>query len=86
MKIYITESFHTQIIKDSIEFDPTRFPELEGMNEEQILDYLNQNSSDMYLSEEDEQNDWSLYDVLTEQNTEREKEKNYETHIHVDND
>ena len=38
----------------------------------------------MYLTVEDEEMDWSIYDVLSEQETVREKEKNYETNIHIE--
>jgi hypothetical protein len=38
----------------------------------------------MYLTVEDEEMDWSIYDVLSEQETVREKETNYETHIHIE--
>jgi len=84
MKIYLTESFHTQIIKGTIDIEPSNYPELEGKTEDEILDYLNRNSQDMYLTVEDEEMDWSIYDVLSEQETVREKEKNYETHIYIE--
>jgi len=84
MKIYLTESFHTQIIKGSIDIEPSNYPELEGKTRDEILDYLNRNSQDMYLTVEDEEMDWSIYDVLSEQETVREKEKNYETNIYIE--
>ena len=84
MKIYLTESFQTQIIKGSIDIELSNYPELEGKTRDEILDYLNRNSQDMYLTVEDEEMDWSIYDVLSEQETVREKEKNYETHIHIE--
>jgi hypothetical protein len=84
MKIYLTESFQTQIIKGTIDIEPSNYPELEGKTRDEILDYLNRNSQDMYLTVEDEEMDWSIYDVLSEQETVREKETNYETHIHIE--
>jgi len=84
MKIYLTESFSTQIIKGTIDIEPSNYPELEGKTEDEILDYLNRNSQDMYLTKEDEEMDWSIYDVLSEQETVREKEKNYETNIYIE--
>ena len=84
MKIYLTESFQTQIIKGSIDIELSNYPELEGKTRDEILDYLNRNSQDMYLTVEDEEMDWSIYDVLSEQETVREKEKNYETYIHIE--
>ena len=84
MKIYITEGFHTQIQKGSIDIELSNYPQLEGKSKEEIIEYINQNCHEMYLSVEDEEMEWSLYDVLSEQNTIREKEKNYETYIHID--
>jgi len=37
----------------------------------------------IYLTVEDKEMDWSIHDVLKEQETVREKEKNYETSIHI---
>lgn len=84
MKIYLSESFHTQILKGSIDIELSNYPELEGKTDEEVIEYINQNCQDMYLTVEDEESGWSLYDVLSEQNTVREKEKNYETHIHIE--
>ena len=84
MKIYLSESFHTQIIKGSIDIELANYPQLEGKSTEEIIEYINQNCHEMYLTKEDEEMEWSLYDVLSEQNTIREKEKNYETYIHIE--
>lgn len=84
MKIYLSESFHTQIIKGSIDIELANYPELEGKSTEEILEYINQNCHEMYLTKEDEEMEWSLYDVLSEQNTVREKEKNYETYVQIE--
>ena len=86
MKIYITESFHTQVIKGSIEIDQAQFKELDGMTEDQIQEYISRYSEEMYLTEEHEEEGWSLYDELMEQDVVKEKEKNYETNVYIDKD
>lgn len=86
MKIQLVEAYHTQNIKASIEFDPSQFKELDGMTEDEIVKYIELNSSDMYLTEEDRENDWSLYDTLMDQDDMITKEKNYETFIYIDKD
>ena len=47
IKIYQTESFTTYVVREPITIDLDDYPELEGMSNEEIIDYLEENSSDM---------------------------------------
>ncbi len=47
IKIYQTESFTTYVVREGITIDLDDYPELEGMTNEEIVDYLGSNSCDM---------------------------------------
>lgn len=61
IKIYQTESYTTYIVREGITIDLDDYPELEGMTNEEIVDYLEENSSDMKP-----QND-EFYDSLSDE-------------------
>ena len=43
LKIQLSEGFHTWILKDSIEIDTDNYPELQGMDENEVLEYIKKN-------------------------------------------
>ncbi len=47
IKIYQTEEFTTYVLREPITIDLDDYPELEGMSEQEIVDYLEGNSCDM---------------------------------------
>ena len=47
IKIYQTESYTTYIVREPITIDLAEYPELEGMTNDEIISYLEVNSSDM---------------------------------------
>lgn len=47
IKIYQTESFTTYVVREGITIDLDDYPELEGMTNEEIVEYLEYNCSDM---------------------------------------
>jgi hypothetical protein len=47
IKIFKTESYTTYLVREGITIDLDDYPELEGMSNEEIIDYLEENSSDM---------------------------------------
>ena len=49
MKIRLTRSYTTYEVYDDLEIDPNDFPELEGMTEEEMLDYINENMYEMSM-------------------------------------
>ena len=44
LKIQLSEGFHTWILKDSIEIDTDNYPELQGMDEDEVLEYIKKNN------------------------------------------
>ena len=60
IKIYQTESYTTYVVRDAVTIDLDDYPELEGMSNDEIVDYLDGNSCDMKPQDED-------YDCLSEE-------------------
>ena len=61
IKIYQTESFTTYVVREPITIDLDDYPELEGMTNEEIVDYLEYNCSDMKSI------DGEFYDSLSDE-------------------
>jgi hypothetical protein len=70
IKLYATESYTTYVIKDSITIESDNYPELSGMNEEEILEYINLNGSSMKPTDDeyysDLMNELMSMDVISE--------------------
>ena len=47
IKIYVEESFTTTVIREEVIIDTDNYPELEGMDEDQISNYIDNNIWDM---------------------------------------
>jgi len=69
LKLYVEETFTTTATRESIEIDTNNYPELEGMDEDQISDYIDEHVWDMkptedgiYSSLGEELSDQSAYD------------------------
>jgi len=71
ISVRMTESYSTFVSRESIELDVEDYPELEGMTEEEIQDYIKSNSADMKPINEEYYS--SLYDELNQQDVVREK-------------
>lgn len=71
IKIYQTEEFTTYIVREPITIDLDDYPELIGMNNDDIIYYLEGNSSDM--KPQDSDNYESLSDELIEMDILKEK-------------
>jgi hypothetical protein len=54
IRIHQTESFTTYIVREAVTIDLDDYPELEGMTNEEIVDYLDGNSCDMKPTNEEE--------------------------------
>jgi len=65
VKIYQTESYTTYIVREPLTIDLDEYPELEGMTNEEIVDYLEGNSSDMKPQNEE------FYESLSDELIER---------------
>ena len=71
LEIRITESYVTWVVRDSIKINVEDYPELNGMSEEDMKDYIMSNASEMKPTNED----WydSLYDELIGEDVVRDK-------------
>ena len=47
IKIYAEETYTTTVYREAMEIDTDNYPELEGMTEDQISDYVDNNVWDM---------------------------------------
>jgi len=81
VKIYQTEEYTTYIVKEPITIDLDDYPELQGMNNEEIADYLDVSSCDMKAQDEDYD---SLSDQLSEQDILKDKIYNEEYSYRVE--
>lgn len=71
-KVCATESYCSYIIREDITIDVNDYSELEGMTDEEIIDYIESNSESMF-KKDDEENGYSLWDEMMEQDIRRDK-------------
>ena len=71
VKIYQTESFTTYVVREPITIDLDDYPELEGMTNDEIVYYLEGNSSDLKPQNSDSY--YSLSDELIDRDVIKEK-------------
>jgi hypothetical protein len=83
VKIYQTESYTTYIVREPITIDLDEYPELERLTNDEIIDYLEGNSSEM--KPQNEQYYDSLSDELVEKDIIRDKINNEEYSYRVEN-
>ena len=69
VNIRMTESYTTYVIRDSFTIDTDDYPELKGMRETEMLQYIHENSDSM------EHKEWeqTLWDVASEMDVLRDK-------------
>jgi hypothetical protein len=70
VKIYQTEEYTTYIVREPISIDLDDYPELEGMTNDEIVEYLKENSFEMKPQNEDYD---SLSDELEEKDILKDK-------------
>ena len=82
IEVRVTESYSTWVVRESMEINVADYPELEGMTEEEMSDYITSNASDMKSSNEE----WydSLYEELLQMDVTREKITGEETEVVVE--
>jgi len=82
IEVRMTESYSTWVVRESMEINVEDYPELEGMTEEEMTDYIVSNASEMKPSNEE----WydSLYDELMQMDVTREKITGEESDIVVE--
>ena len=67
LKIQLSEGFHTWILKNSIEIDTDNYPELQGMDENEVLEYIKKNNEQIKYKGGESSEDWTLFDDMFEQ-------------------
>jgi hypothetical protein len=82
IEVRMTESYSTWVVRESMEINVEDYPELEGMTEEEMTDYIMSNASDMKSSNEE----WydSLYEELLQMDVVRDKITGEESEIVVE--
>ena len=71
IEVRMTESYSTWVVRESMEINIADYPELEGMTEEEMKDYIMSNASDMKPTNDEYYSD--LYDELNQADVIREK-------------
>ncbi len=71
-KVCATEAYCTWIVREDIVIDVDDYPQLKGMTDEEILEFVEYNASDIY-KEGQEEDEWTLWDEMMEQDIRREK-------------
>ena len=84
-KVCATESYCSYIIREDITIDVNDYSELEGMTDEEIIDYIESNSESMF-KKDDEENGYSLWDEMMEQDIRRDKITGEEFGVIVEKD
>ena len=82
LQVRLCEEQTLWVVRDSIDINVSEYPELEGMTEEEMTEYVKENAQDMAAPSDC---DWadSLYDALSQQDVVREKDTNNDTFIYV---
>jgi hypothetical protein len=83
-KVCATESYCSYIIREDITIDVDDYPQLQGMTDEEILEFVEFNASDMY--KEGDEGSWSLWDEMMEQDIRRDKITGEEFGVIVEKD
>ena len=84
-KVCATESYCSYIIREDITIDVNDYSELEGMTDEEIIDYIESKSERMF-KKDDEENVYSLWDEMMEQDIRRDKITGEEFGVIVEKD
>lgn len=82
IEVRMTESYSTWVVRESMEINVEDYPELAGMTEEEMSDYIMSNASDMKPTNEEYYE--SLYEELLQMDVMREKITGEETEVVVE--
>jgi hypothetical protein len=79
INVYATESFVTWLVREPVQIDTNNYPELEGLSDEEVKEYIRENSYDMRPTNEE----WyeSLGEELDDMEVRRDKIYNQESDI-----
>lgn len=84
INVYGTESYTTWLVKEPVEIDTDNYPELDGMSEDEVKEYIRENYWDMKPTN----NEWfeNLGEELEQSDVRRDKIYNEESDIIFDNE
>lgn len=82
MTIRLVETYCTVVSREPITINIADYPELEGMSEEEIKSYINQNAYEMTPTNSEYFD--SLYDELSQMDVVREKITDEDSEIHFE--
>ena len=71
IKVCATESYCSYMIREDITINVDDYPELDGMTDEEITEYIESNSESMFKNGDEENG--SLWDEMMEQDIVRDK-------------
>jgi len=83
-KVCATESYCSYLIREDITIDVNDYPQLQGMTDEEILEFVEFNASEMY--KEGDEGSWSLWDEMMEQDIRRDKITGEEVGVIIEKD
>lgn len=83
-KVCATESYCSYIIREDITIDVDDYPQLQGMTDEEILEFVEWNASDIYKKGNEDH--WSLWDEMVEQDIRRDKITGEEVGVIIEKD
>lgn len=82
IEVRIIESYSTTLFREKITLNVSNYPELEGMSEDEIKDYILENASEMKPTNDEYYSD--LREELLNQDVTREKITNEDSVIRFD--
>lgn len=82
ISVKMVEYYNTMVVREPIEINVEDYPELNGMSEEEMKDYIKENWSDMKSTNEE----WyeSIYDECSQSDVMREKITDEEQECYFD--
>jgi hypothetical protein len=83
LSVRVCEEQTLWIVRDSIEINVSEYPELNGMTEDEMVEYIKNNSSEMAAPSGFNTYNNDLSSVLFEQDVVREKDTSNNTFIYV---
>ena len=83
-KVCATESYCSYMIREDITIDVDDYPQLQGMTDEEILEFVERNASNIY--KKGDEDSWSLWDEMMEQDIRRDKITGEEFGVIVEKD
>ena len=85
ISVSLVEYQRNMIVRSPVEIDSDDYPELDGKTDEEIIDYIKENISDMKPTPDGEDIGFdSLYDDLMEEEIVRDKDLGTDTEIEVE--